>query len=334
MEEKLDQALLTIKEQQEKIEELEDMVQALLHCYQDIERRLDNEDEEAIPRYGSCYGYLQKLGGGIAGTRWKRKWCVLENDGMLYYWKTAAASTDPSADKAIITLAGYSINTSSFDTDLSFRLIGPHKKTYEFHAESREDKQRWVDAISQYLEHLELDTSSRRQSTVRGRTNTRTSTHRFNESPIGMFLLCFTVILSYIFVYSCFVGTLAGQATQPSLLETCQMKGWVLRYTNTGWARSFTILNGDMLFIYKSNKDTSGGLVLYLADATFSPISTRDDLQTFEVTTQAGATHTLGFVDSGVCKKWFEALVHSGVSSESQSQSQCQSRPHPQIQPS
>ena len=42
---------------------------------------------------------------------------------------------------------------------LTIKLVGPHKKGYEFHAESREDKQRWIKAISDQLERMELDST-------------------------------------------------------------------------------------------------------------------------------------------------------------------------------
>ncbi|EGD77488.1 hypothetical protein PTSG_08585 [Salpingoeca rosetta] len=288
MEAKLDAALQTIQQQQEKIEELEDMVQALLNCYKDVEARLDDTfDGDSVPLYGSCYGYLQKLSGGIAGSKWKRRWCVLENDGILYYWKTAAAATDPSADKGVIPLAGYSLNAASDDTDLTLRLVGPHKKSYEFHAESRSDKQRWVTAITEQLERMEIDSTGgmgRRQSVHRGRAISRSSTVG-RTSPVN--------------------------EINSSLLETCTFKGWVLRYAQTGWTRAYAVLDADVLYMYKSARDAAGALVLYLADATLSPIYPRDDLFTFEIRTASGGAHTFGFPDEGACKKWLEHLSAS-----------------------
>ena len=39
----------------------------------------------------------------------------------------------------------------------------------------------------------------------------------------------------------------------------------------------------DVLYLYKNARDAGGAVVLYLANASISPLKSRDDLVTFEV---------------------------------------------------
>eukprot|EP00002_Diphylleia_rotans_P033664 TRINITY_DN7178_c0_g1_i1.p1 TRINITY_DN7178_c0_g1~~TRINITY_DN7178_c0_g1_i1.p1 ORF type:complete len:786 (+),score=151.28 TRINITY_DN7178_c0_g1_i1:45-2402(+) len=88
-------------------------------------------------------GFLHKKGGLI--KNWKRRYCVLKKDCMLYYKDENIDSTEPCGS---IPLQGYEFRISSLlGRNYSFELYHRNQRTYYFMADSPESLREWVQSF-------------------------------------------------------------------------------------------------------------------------------------------------------------------------------------------
>eukprot|EP00049_Salpingoeca_infusionum_P000577 m.40972 g.40972 ORF g.40972 m.40972 type:complete len:300 (-) comp10495_c0_seq1:2360-3259(-) len=234
-----------------------------------------------VPVYGSVFGYLYKLSSGnFGGSKWKRKWCVLQGD-ELCYWKSVGSSTDPSAEKTAIKLCGYSLHQSRDVTDLHFKLVGPHRRTYEFSAETREQKEKWVDSLT----HACSVEPGRRTTFSRERGMSQGASSNGRTSP--------------------------APGVTGSLIDSSIRDGWMMRLLDSTWIRSYVIAEEQesCLHVYRTKSDTSDSFTIDLEMSTICERPVQyDDLYACEITTASGALHVLATPDVSETQAWLKCI--------------------------
>lgn len=318
-----------VEAQQERIEELEDMMQALLNCYQEMRGRLsevstaaapkgadkadkerppsgfDNMDGDAeegfgfdfsggpetveVPVYGLCFGYLNKLSSGV-GRTWKKKWCILHDDGTLYYWKSVKASTDSSADKGVIPLDGYKVQDGGPDKT-SFKLIGDGKRTYDFQSESVEDKIRWMDTINEEIARL---AGGRHMSLRSVRALSLT------DRPLP-----------------------AGAPQTPQLLQNAAQHGYILIRNGKGgrWVRSYAVVDDADFNLYAAKGVDANSVKHNLKRCEGAPrLHQMDELYVLDIKLHKAGMAQIGFTSEEECARW-ATVLGSAINGRSESKS-------------
>eukprot|EP00045_Choanoeca_perplexa_P010528 m.107209 g.107209 ORF g.107209 m.107209 type:complete len:326 (-) comp15308_c0_seq3:2998-3975(-) len=314
---KLAAANKRIDAQAEQIEELEDAVKALLCCYHDVQFKLSqldrslrnapagNSTTEAadasaatteanaveVPVYGSCFGYLHKTTGGIGAKSSKKRWVVLQDDGVLYYWKSVKASTLDSVDKGVIELTNYTLDTTG---KFGFKMSHPTKRAYEFHAETTSDRQRWMVAIENaILRKQSSSPASVDLNAHRGSISTRT-----------------------VSVGKKIASTTPAPELTPQLLESAAIKDAI--NTSDGgkpWKKSYACLVPPLLHVYESKTSNANSVTYDLKLCPTPPtIGSESGLFTAKLA-MLGVQLKLGFASEQECNQWASALLSASQES-------------------
>eukprot|EP00041_Stephanoeca_diplocostata_P017662 m.361253 g.361253 ORF g.361253 m.361253 type:complete len:391 (-) comp20778_c2_seq2:95-1267(-) len=149
-----------VESQIEKMEEMEDMILALVGAMKELEdsvalrtplrdhggadtgsgdlssaldvavasRPLSGSSSQGTidntPIYGLMFGYLWKLSSGrgsISSKRhWSKRWFVVRGDGQVYYYKSMRDSTDEKVKPSVLDLRGYTLSPATEDKGKPF----------------------------------------------------------------------------------------------------------------------------------------------------------------------------------------------------------------------
>lgn len=197
----IDAAKAKVADQEDKMEEMEDMITALAYTLKELDAAVqlreprprtgtassttgshaDADDlsdilgqgmptAETAPDgdtpllYGLCFGYLwkQSTGRGI-GTQWKKRWFVLKNDGTATYFKNMADSTSTTSQRTELSLAGY-IPIAATDTGkpFGFRLVCTGQRPFTF-APDTENEETRTKWLNAFKDVIKLQTGSGRK---------------------------------------------------------------------------------------------------------------------------------------------------------------------------
>jgi hypothetical protein len=123
--------------------------QLIAECPESVRLLLHTRKPRPVPSGNTVYsGWLEKRGGsGITPRNWRRRWFILRDDCIAYYY------SDPEDTRALgaIVLRNYTVSKAIYDMKkpFTFKLVKGGSRSYCLCADTEQEMNKWAQVLTE-----------------------------------------------------------------------------------------------------------------------------------------------------------------------------------------